>query len=97
MVSTLTEIKSEARKLIAMKIQKINENEENDFFSFFYYYKILIETLSAAIIKVLLDRNGVKINLQTFKENFKIASSSISKGIKLVNEFIKLVYYKKKI
>jgi len=81
----LEEIKQEARVFI------LEKREMNNFYDYFHN-KILLECLAAAIVKYLLDKKGIKINLQTFRENFNIAISSISKASKMIQEYLKLIY-----
>lgn len=86
-LSNLQEIKLQAKKLFS------EHHIDIDFFTFFNN-KFLIEIISAGLIKVLLERKGIKINLQIFKDQFRIPGSSISKATKLIYEFIKLVNFK---
>lgn len=86
-LSNLQEIKLQAKKLFS------EHHIDIDFFTYFNN-KFMIEIISAGLIKVLLERKGIKINLQIFKDHFRIPGSSISKATKLIYEFIKLVNYK---
>ena len=70
------EIKQETKGIVSKKA----------FFNFFNG-KIYIETLSAALVKYLMDKKGVKIKLQIFKDYFNISSSNISKTMKMLDEF----------
>jgi hypothetical protein len=86
-LTNLQEIKLEAKRLI------YEHHIDIDFFNFFNN-KFLIEIISAGIIKVFLERKGIKINLQVFKDHFRIPGSSVSKATKLIYEFMKIVNYK---
>ena len=87
----LDEVKKEANVLI---LGKDSSDKYSTFFDFFEK-KILVEHLASAIVKRLSDLRGVKINLQIFRENFNIPISGISRGIKLVNEYLKTIKYNK--
>lgn len=80
----LEEVKQEAKEIIFNR-----ETRSESFYSFFGN-RILSESLAAGIVKYLMEKRGVKINLQIFRENFKIPMSGISKAIKMIEEYIKL-------
>lgn len=87
----LDEVKKEANVLI------LGQESSNKYSSFFEFFekKILVEHLASAIVKRLSDLKGVKINLQIFRDNCNIPISGISRGIKLVNEYLKTIKYHK--
>ena len=87
----LDEVKKEANVLI---LGKGSSDKYSSFFDFFEK-KILIEHLASAVVKRLLDHRGVKINLQIFRDNFNIPISGISRGIKLLNEYLRTINYNK--
>lgn len=83
-VKSLEDIKNEIKIFI-----KLSYNETD--FTNFFQNKVLKENLVAALIKFIMSKKGLKINLSTFSENFKIAGSSISHALKLIKIFNKTV------
>lgn len=77
------------------KIEAKDMVYDNSFYQSFNN-KILNETLTAGLIKYLLKKRGVVVNLKTFKELFNVSPSSISKSIKLILEFNKININKNK-
>jgi len=88
----LQEIKQEAKELIYAH----SKIDKKDPFYDFFYNKIPVEQLSASIIKQLSDQKGIKIKLQTMRDNFHISISGISRGIKMLKEYFKFLIKCKK-
>lgn len=69
--------------------QFLFETETGETFQSFFKNKILIENLSAAIIKYTLSIKGMNIKLNSFKTFFNLSPSSISKAGKMFVQYIK--------
>ena len=78
-IKSIEELKQESKDLIYARTSQ--------FYNFFAH-KILKESLAAGIIKYLLANKDIKVNLQLFRDNFKISASGISKAIKLLEDYM---------
>jgi len=76
--SQLDLVKKKVRELIT----------KNTFYSYFNN-KILMESLSAATVRYIMNSKGILINLKIFKE-FSLSISNISKASKMLNQYVKI-------